>query len=987
MADYFLDTSIKKIKEASENNKLVIFVGAGVSANSGMPTWNELIKEFAKDLGDFEVDKSPDLYMKIPQYYFNERGEKEYFEKLNQIFRKKKYKSNPIHKEIFKLKPTHIITTNYDTLLEEAAIEEGQFFHTVKHDLDLPYDNFNKTIIKMHGDFENRNIVLKEDDYLNYSSNFTLIESYIKSLIATNTVLFIGYSVNDSNFNLIFQWVKNILRNHFQPAYLIESSKRYSRIEHAYYKNRGINILYDDEVNNLPNNNVFDKSNWRGNRLFDILTYFNSFDKSMKMSDLEGIYEKLSCFENLNFIMPDQIVKSLGLKSVGYDLFGDRTLTIINGENSLLKIFSNADQYKDNWMFDKIIKIFEKANIQGVSIEKKILFSIESEDKFLDDLMIKIIEKDSLISPIDINSFTSLIEGEDYFLMLNQAYTYYEHDHFLDAYKYYKTISLKTFKDKEYLIYFISEFNRKHVGHFLVNSHKVNDDLEIEIKEIDLEDIYNNLPYKERKSIEFLKEIQDFNLIYKVQNKLNKEVDTLKKTKRTVEKGGFSFNSSIDKNFHIISNIWMFIESNYLCINKYTEIKYLYLSFIEGVFASYSTQNNPNTKGFFSGISANKIEELDLFEVYIIVTKLKTSDLENILIDYNIKEINFNIKAFEYIMKVLDTVIENILNNKNKEKSEVYLFNLLTLISKSNLSIQKANDIANKLVLLINEKIYLNEFKYLNKFIVSVANKKVLFQKTVSDYLEKYLKTYLQNKRIVEFDRNGFYRNLTNIYTDYNEYPIKRDVISNIIDLVKKSYKENHYNFLYEILGKLLVPIVNALNEDHKLLIIEVIKSLLEEIKTKQSSLDFNELYFYYVILINNVVIADKDINKIIIEDTVEKIRTQDKNIKLHPDPVERNLNILTDLYRNDCLKKEEVEEYVHSFDGYSEYFDLVFNMENPKLTDIDLLLYLKEEEIETLMKREGFKESVYNLFEKRLGNQTFEKYKDIFNELYVRRF
>ncbi|MFD6429283.1 SIR2 family protein, partial [Bacillus velezensis] len=248
MSDYFLDTSITKIQEASENNKLVVFVGAGVSANSGIPTWNELIKEFAQDLGEFDVDRSPDLYMKIPQYYFNERGEKEYFEKMNEVFSKKKYKPNPIHKEIFKLKPTHIITTNYDTLLEEAAIEEGQFFHTVKHDLDLPYDNFNKTIIKMHGDFENRNIVLKEDDYLNYSSNFTLIESYIKALIATNTVLFIGYSINDSNFNLIFQWVKNILRNHFQPAYLIESSKKYSRMEHAYYKNRGINILYYDEI-------------------------------------------------------------------------------------------------------------------------------------------------------------------------------------------------------------------------------------------------------------------------------------------------------------------------------------------------------------------------------------------------------------------------------------------------------------------------------------------------------------------------------------------------------------------------------------------------------------------------------------------------------------------------------------------------------------------------------------------------------------------
>ncbi len=47
---------------------------------------------------------------------------KEYFEKLNEVFLTKKYKPNPIHNEIFKVKPTHIVTTNYDTLLEEARI-------------------------------------------------------------------------------------------------------------------------------------------------------------------------------------------------------------------------------------------------------------------------------------------------------------------------------------------------------------------------------------------------------------------------------------------------------------------------------------------------------------------------------------------------------------------------------------------------------------------------------------------------------------------------------------------------------------------------------------------------------------------------------------------------------------------------------------------------------------------------------------------------
>lgn len=987
MTDYFLDTSIKKIKEASENNKLVAFVGAGVSANSGMPTWNELIKEFAKDLGEFDVDKSPDLYMKIPQYYFNERGEKEYFEKLNEVFLKKKYKLNPIHKEIFKLKPTHIITTNYDTLLEEAAIEEGQFFHTVKHDLDLPYDNFNKTIIKMHGDFENRNIVLKEDDYLNYSSNFTLIESYIKSLIATNTVLFIGYSVNDSNFNLIFQWVKNILKNHFQPAYLIESNKEYSRMEQAYYKNRGINILYYDEISNMQNNNVFDKYNWRGNRLFDVLSYFNSFDKMIKINDLESIYEKIVCFEKLNFIMPDQIVKSLGLKSVGYDLFGDRTLTIY-GENALSRVFSKSDQYKDNLIFHKIIKIFKKANIQGISREKNIIFSIDSEDDYLENLMTKIIEKDSLLEPIDINSFTSLIEGEDYFLMLKQAVAFSEGEKFLDAYKYYKTISLKSFQDKEYLIYYISEFNRKQVGHFLINLyHKVNKDIEAEIEELDLEDIYVNLPYKERKSLEFLKEIQDFNLIYKVQNKLNKEVDTLKKTKRTVENGGFSLNSSLNKNFHIISNVWMFIEANYLCINKYTEIQNLYFSFVEGIFASYSTQNNNNTKGFFSGVSPNKIEELDIFEVYIIIIKLQTSDLENILIDYNLKEINLSNKAFEYIIKVLDKVIENILNNNNQEKSERYLYNLLIIISKSNLSSEQANNIARKLLLLINEKINLNEFKYINKFIVSVANKEILDQKTVSEYLERYLKTYLQNRRIIEFDSNGLYRNLTSIYREYNEYPIKIDVLSNIIDLIKKSYEEKNHNFLYGILEKLIVPIVKTLNEEHQFLIRDIIKNLLREIKSKEDPLQFNELYFYYIVSINDVITADKDINKKLIEVTVEKISSQDENFKSYPDPVERNLNIITDLYRRNCLKKEEIEGYMDSFNGHSEYFDLVFNRKHLKFTDIELLQYLTEEEIGTLMENKQIKECVYNVLEEKLINSLLKKYKDILDSLYVKKY
>ena len=40
--------TIKKIREAQENNRLVIFVGAGVSKNSGLPSWGQLVDSIAQ---------------------------------------------------------------------------------------------------------------------------------------------------------------------------------------------------------------------------------------------------------------------------------------------------------------------------------------------------------------------------------------------------------------------------------------------------------------------------------------------------------------------------------------------------------------------------------------------------------------------------------------------------------------------------------------------------------------------------------------------------------------------------------------------------------------------------------------------------------------------------------------------------------------------------------------------------------------------------
>lgn len=43
--------SLDLIIEANNNNRLVIFVGSGISKNSTIPTWHSLIESIAKEIG------------------------------------------------------------------------------------------------------------------------------------------------------------------------------------------------------------------------------------------------------------------------------------------------------------------------------------------------------------------------------------------------------------------------------------------------------------------------------------------------------------------------------------------------------------------------------------------------------------------------------------------------------------------------------------------------------------------------------------------------------------------------------------------------------------------------------------------------------------------------------------------------------------------------------------------------------------------------
>ena len=109
------------------------------------------------------------------------------------------------------INPQHIITTNYDELIEKSSSFKNDFYDVIYDDESLYSSNYNHHIIKMHGDINHlETIVLKEKDYLDYSDHHKLIETFIKALMVDHFFVFCGYSINDYNVKMMINWFNNI---------------------------------------------------------------------------------------------------------------------------------------------------------------------------------------------------------------------------------------------------------------------------------------------------------------------------------------------------------------------------------------------------------------------------------------------------------------------------------------------------------------------------------------------------------------------------------------------------------------------------------------------------------------------------------------------------------------------------------------------------------------------------------------------------------
>lgn len=839
----FVKESQRIIKKASENNKIAFFVGAGVSINSGFPSWTELVEEFKKGL-DLDKEKLQKLdLLKIPQYYFNSRGEKEYNDIVKTVFNIP-METNELHYAILNFDPQYIVTTNYDQLLELAAEERGMFYNVIAKDADLPYSTNNKNIVKMHGDLQNMNFVLKEDDYLSYDSNFRLISNFIKTILSTHVVVFVGYSLQDTDFNLLFQSVKDVLQKDFQQAYLLITDP-FDMLEYEYYKKRGINVLYYDQIMTYYDsedcesisigertrkmleflhkgeNEVSDDINGQIDLMYNKLQGLHRFDR-LRQKDIQLIFDHKQAYvqNDMVHIHHESIEYYAAFITAlrdfkQYEQHGsincikddERRWIVKNNEHKIKRILNcltKADV--KGFMFYKNAKNFEEWKPESFIISENNEESL-SRDNHVGNMLLtfdyQMLHNDNkkMILPL-----------KDSWQELKRAFKFYQEDHFFETYTLLKNLSQRALREKDFFIYLLSEFNRKNVGRILADdlftlrriTEEQWEEIKEEVKLINVEDIYLNMPKTLKSSLQFMQEYINFSFVYMKSKDMVQFVEKFRKDLKS--QSTHNYGGTIGKLKKQLKEFWFFTNENSFMIEHFSDVRSLYYSYVRSAIESHINMQKKSAEDddSISSFAREKIglEYLDSWDVFFMVRYLKAKQIRELFEEFHINEMKLRKHDIDNSVNILKNMAELYENLPFDDSRNEYVLSWLIIHSKVKFNEDQISTILDCLMILLKDRKCMSAhndvIREMNRFIVLQSN------------LSKEILQIEQLKLILEYLMTNYFLGLEKP----NEIPLLYIFINNLCDILfeinnKYKLKVNHDLFRRE---ELFTSISNWIN-------------------------------------------------------------------------------------------------------------------------------------------------------------------------------
>lgn len=826
------------IRQAMDANQLVLFVGAGASIASGMPSWSKAIQIIA---GRLSISNDDLDYLRIPQNYFNARGKKEYTQLMRGIFRHGDYlQKHEIHDKIIEFDTTTIITTNYDHLIEQAAEDNSQILSVVSKDADLSYRQGGKELIKMHGDFENDNFVLKEDDYLNYSRNFKLIENYVKSLIGTKVVLFIGYSFNDPDLKMIFSWVKDILGGDFQRAYLIQSGNNYDVNEAEYFKNFGINVLYASvqlqerfSSEDLTSNLLLmlkwlleEKKNDRLTNLYDELKPFSSMRYASQiyvknallnagMNSSNGIISINDTFGKMSDDETKQIFKSIVYEQ-WIRLKKEVTLPIGLLQNMYAKTdFSEEEiiekQQQNNNRVADYIKEF-KPNKKTQYMVREILGVLNNSNMvalqghlpkngtagwFVATIPLDEPASPSWMEAVNTFDFVSIEkatrENESHLtetrpeLYMEQGYLQFALGNYLEAYNCYRNAKTIYYRRHEYVRFFVAEFNRYVLAKEIIYGDGIicgikAEDVQIvkgELKSLKLDRMFNSLPDLGVTN-KALKDMYTFNIAYTLFQDAYQSSAKVNEQANTnyVFFSGMAAFSGMSEN---ISDYYNYISLNMLPVNNYVEHVNIFRIYFQSIVSSAVAKDNANAYSLTENLKTIHASALTAFDILIALKFIEAKELEKMMNNLS-RKLPLSEDALGYVATVVENCVKRI--PKSVFMYDTTFWKCLTILGNSNLTEDLVKITTRKLNEIATVIDYRDRSNMIKAFIVNARRQELLVsdesRNNVNTFLDNLLSYLLNNKSEALGCRSLVSTLLWGLKDSGNQY-VNNEIIKNLI--------------------------------------------------------------------------------------------------------------------------------------------------------------------------------------------------------------
>lgn len=649
---------ILHLQEAMKQNRLVVFVGAGASASVGVPTWPSLIQSFKTELPVEMYDEGDPL--KTAEAYRELRGDVEYLAHVKKVLKHGDTSSGLIHDAIMDLNPCHIVTTNYDDLLEQAAIYNNKQYYVVAKDEDLPLNKGEKMIIKMHGDFVNNNIVLTENDYYDYRRNFPLVNSFLLSLFATKVVLFVGFSFNDINLKFILRQVSSILGNKMQRVYLL-TDERKDALAYSYFKSKSVQLLSipnDVAVDTLKTQHIdspeAEELPLRSQSLYYALRVLKAYDSHYdslidKAIDVISLYQEQIRYwgKYLARLFSWSTNRYFSLDSTNLDLpdeYKEKFKDIVQLKKNAPLQYQQY-QGKIQWLKQKLYE-------NGVeSVEDHVLVTgkqkvglIEARQNDLSSIFyrLSIIDIEYRLQYLMHRTLNYTIEDLELPFLQYRLGKYYE------AYMTYKTLAPEMWKRRKYVLYFLCLYNMKasfvyapmQMMNRELNIYKESDYLE----KIQLREILETLPI-ETTVKRILADLVNGVLLNEHLIKTTELSRKLIEQRERAERGGMSLNGNIAQLLNEFLQAFNFCNENYILNESYTTAQNAYIQIGNGLINSVLTPEDEHH-------IQSKIDELPEIAALLFVFHVRPSELKQILKNANGKKIPAE-NAFRRRLKML----------------------------------------------------------------------------------------------------------------------------------------------------------------------------------------------------------------------------------------------------------------------------------------------------------------------------------------------